>query len=107
MFRGTTARTVFSLPAATPLAVQIFAPAATFATAHTLSHVKAKAPSGPRASVTLVRDDPPALRDRGPHAYRPGTARHTGAIPTPAARRDRSPGTSRTRSSAALQVLCR
>ncbi|MEV7324076.1 hypothetical protein [Streptomyces sp. NPDC093970] len=78
MFRGTTARTVFSLPAATPLAVQIFAPAATFATAHTLSHAKAKTPSG--------------------------------AIPTPAvaaARRDRSPGTYRTRSSAALQVLCR
>ncbi|MFD4506261.1 hypothetical protein [Streptomyces sp. NPDC058457] len=129
MFRGTTARTVLSLLAAALLAVQFFAPTATFAAAHTLSHVEAKAQSGPQPSAKAVRDGSHTLRDHGrcgeppgppPTADRhrsatagwaddrPPTARHTEAIRAsapPTARHHRTSRASRAHSPATLQVF--
>ncbi|MEU6197632.1 hypothetical protein [Streptomyces sp. NPDC047061] len=129
MFRGTTARTVLALLAATLLAVQFFAPTATFATAHTLSHVEAKAQPGPHPSAKAVRDASPALRDHGrcgeppsppqtADRHRSATAgwaddrqpgpRHTEAIRTPGPPPARHHGTSRAsraHSPATLQVF--
>ncbi|MEU9451390.1 hypothetical protein [Streptomyces sp. NPDC048277] len=129
MFRGTTARTVISLLAAALLAVQFFAPAATFAAAHTLSHVEAKAQPGFKSPVKAVRDGSHTLRDHGlcgeppsppPTADRhrsslagwaddrPAAARHTAAIPAsvrPAAKHQRTSRASRAHSPAALQVF--
>ncbi|MFE4967184.1 hypothetical protein [Streptomyces sp. NPDC056660] len=129
MFRGTTARTVFSLLAAALLAVQFFAPAATFAAAHTLSHAEAKAQPGPGPSAKSVRDgshtirahglcgeptSPPRTADRHRAATagwaddRPPTARHTEAIPASvalAAKHQRTSRPSRAHSPAALQVF--
>jgi hypothetical protein len=55
MHRGTTARTAVSLLAAVLLALQFFAPAASFATAHTPSHAEAKAQPGTHPSGTASR----------------------------------------------------
>jgi hypothetical protein len=55
MHRGTTARTVVSLLAAVLLALQLFAPAASFAVAHTPSQAEAKAHSGTKPSGTASR----------------------------------------------------
>ncbi|CAL9606168.1 hypothetical protein [Streptomyces sp. enrichment culture] len=67
MHRGTTARTVVSLLAAVLLALQFFAPTASFATAHTSSHAEAKAHPGTEPSGTASRPGIPfagkALRD--------------------------------------------
>ncbi|MFI6855209.1 hypothetical protein [Streptomyces sp. NPDC050416] len=67
MHRGTTARTVVSLLAAVLLALQLFAPTASFASAHTSSEVEAKAqvgtePSG-KASRPGTKLSGKALRD--------------------------------------------
>ncbi|MGW3133907.1 hypothetical protein [Streptomyces sp. NPDC001076] len=129
MFRGTTARTVLSLLAAALLTVQFFAPAATFAAAHTLSHVEAKAQPGPKSSAQAVRAGSPILRDHGHCGEppsppqnadrhrsatagwaddRPPTARHTEAIRTsvpPPARHHRTSRASRAHSPATLQVF--
>ncbi|MER7937083.1 MULTISPECIES: hypothetical protein [unclassified Streptomyces] len=129
MFRGTTARTVFALLAAALLAVQFFAPTATFAAAHTLRHAEAKAASGPQTHAAILRDDhhvlrghgrcgelpgPPRVADRqrtstaGWADDRPPAARHTEAIPARTALavpRDHAPRTSTTHSPAALQVF--
>jgi hypothetical protein len=50
MYRGTTARTVVSILAAVLLALQLFAPTASFASAHTPREVEAKAQSGAEPS---------------------------------------------------------
>ncbi|MGW1620351.1 hypothetical protein [Streptomyces sp. NPDC002172] len=129
MFRGKTARTVLSLLAAALLAVQFFAPSATFAAAHTLSHVEAKAQSGPKSSAKAVRaashtlrehglcGEPPSLpqtadRHRSATAGwaddRPPTARHTEAIRAsvpPTARHHSTSRASRAHSPATLQVF--
>ncbi|MBW8794585.1 MAG: hypothetical protein JF597_13570 [Streptomyces sp.] len=129
MFRGATARTVLSLLAAALLTVQFFAPAATFAAAHTPSHVEAKAQPGPKLSAKAVRagshtlqehglcgepPGPPQTADRHRAATagwtddRPSTARHSEAIRTPVpptARHLRTPRASRAHSPAALQVF--
>ncbi|GGN01192.1 hypothetical protein [Streptomyces fuscichromogenes] len=132
MFRGKTARTVLSLLAAALLAVQFFAPAATFAAAHTLSHVEAKAQSGPKSSAKAGRDGsytsytlrdhgrcgaptgPPQTADRHRSATagcadeRQHSARHTEAIRTsvpPTARHHRTSRASRAHSPATLQVF--
>ncbi|MER8219212.1 hypothetical protein ABTZ58_01135 [Streptomyces sp. NPDC094143] len=55
MHRGTTARTVVSLLAAVLLALQLFAPTASFATAHTPSQAEAKAHPGTNPSGTASR----------------------------------------------------
>ncbi|NUP20370.1 MAG: hypothetical protein HOZ81_30655 [Streptomyces sp.] len=57
MFRGTTARTVVSLLAAVLLALQFFAPTASFAHAHTVSQAKAKAQPGIKPSGKALRDE--------------------------------------------------
>ncbi|MEV5952414.1 hypothetical protein AB0M11_01320 [Streptomyces sp. NPDC051987] len=129
MFRGTTARTVLSLLAAALLAVQFFAPAATFAAAHTLSHVEAKAQAGPQVSAKTVSVASAVLRDHGrcgeppapPRSVdrhrsatagwadaRPATARHTESIRTPAPAAAGHHGTSRAsraHTQATLQVF--
>ncbi|WP_030248972.1 MULTISPECIES: hypothetical protein [unclassified Streptomyces] len=58
MYRGTTARTVVSLLAAVLLALQFFAPTASFATAHTTSQVEAKAHPGTKPSGKSSRPGP-------------------------------------------------
>jgi hypothetical protein len=63
MFRGTTARTVISLLAATLLALQFFAPSGTFASAHTIRQVEAKAQPGIKPSSKPVRDGSETFRD--------------------------------------------
>ncbi|GAA4545270.1 hypothetical protein ACFYN9_16265 [Streptomyces collinus] len=50
MYRGTTARTVVSLLAAVLLALQFFAPTASFASAHTQSQAEANAQPGTKPS---------------------------------------------------------
>jgi hypothetical protein len=50
MYRGTTARTVVSILAAVLLALQFFAPKASFASAHTPREVEAKAQPGTEPS---------------------------------------------------------
>ncbi|MER6154668.1 hypothetical protein ABT147_03895 [Streptomyces sp. NPDC001868] len=54
--RGTTTRTVLSALAAVLLALMSFAPTASFAAAHTLGHVKAKAKPGNSLTAKPVRD---------------------------------------------------
>ena len=55
MYRGTTARTVVAVLAAALIALQLFAPTASFATAHTHSQAKAKAQPGTKPSGTSSR----------------------------------------------------
>ncbi|MEU2332582.1 hypothetical protein ABZ770_12245 [Streptomyces sp. NPDC006654] len=129
MFRGTTARTVISLLAAALLAVQFFAPTATFAAAHTLSHVEAKAQPGSHPPAKAVREGSGTLRDRGLCGEPPGPAqsadrhrtttagwaddrqaapRHTEAIrasTAPSAEHRRASRASRAHSPATLQVF--
>ncbi|KUO20760.1 hypothetical protein AQJ91_12660 [Streptomyces dysideae] len=57
MFRGTTVRTVVSILAAALLALQFFAPTASFAHAHTASQVEAKAQPGIKLSGKGLRDE--------------------------------------------------
>ncbi|SEE36137.1 hypothetical protein SAMN05216533_2073 [Streptomyces sp. Ag109_O5-10] len=130
MFRGKTARTVLSLLAAALLAVQFFAPVETFAAAHTLSHVEAKAQRGPQSSAKAVRAGSHILRDLHGHCGeppgsprsadrhrsatagwaddRPPSTRHTEAIRTPVpatAGHHSTSRASRAHSPAALQVF--
>jgi hypothetical protein len=65
MFRGTTARTVVSLLAAVLLALQFFAPTASFASAHTARHAMAKDQSGIKHSGKALRDEHVTCRDSG------------------------------------------
>ncbi|WP_030838844.1 hypothetical protein [Streptomyces sp. NRRL S-475] len=55
MFRGTTARTVIAVLATALLALQLFAPTASFATAHTHSQAEAKAHPATKPSGTSSR----------------------------------------------------
>ncbi|MFJ4695767.1 hypothetical protein [Streptomyces sp. NPDC088766] len=57
MFRGTTARTVVSLLAATLLALPFFTLTSSFAHTHTARHVEAKAQPGIKLSATPARDE--------------------------------------------------
>ncbi|WUH26522.1 hypothetical protein OG800_13250 [Streptomyces sp. NBC_00445] len=63
MLRGTTTRTVGAALAAVLLALQFFAPSASFASAHTVGHVEAKAQPGSKLSPKAPRDGILALRD--------------------------------------------
>ncbi|MDN0197348.1 hypothetical protein [Streptomyces sp. S.PNR 29] len=65
MFRGTTARTVVSLLAAVLLALQFFAPTASFASAHTARHAVAKGQPGIKPSGQSLRDEHVHCRDAG------------------------------------------
>ncbi|MGW2639798.1 hypothetical protein [Streptomyces sp. NPDC001348] len=62
MFRGTTARAVLSLLAATLLALQLFTPATAFASAHTSHHVKAGTQPGIKSSAKQA-PGPDTFRD--------------------------------------------
>ncbi|MFE9439819.1 hypothetical protein ACFYO2_12520 [Streptomyces sp. NPDC006602] len=57
MFRGTTVRTVVATLAAVLLALQFFAPTASFASAHTARHAEAKAQPGTKLSGKALRDE--------------------------------------------------
>ncbi|MEV6168907.1 hypothetical protein AB0L99_11865 [Streptomyces sp. NPDC051954] len=65
MFRGTTTRTVISALAAVLLALQFFAPSTSFASAHTVGHVEAKAQPGSKLSPKALRDGLVTFRDAG------------------------------------------
>lgn len=131
MFRGTTARSVISFLAAALLALQLFAPSASFASAHTTREAVAKAPTGADPAGRALRtetvschdagrpgDPTGPLRPRDRHrataagapqaAERPLTSRPTPAVsdpapPDPGHRRPSRPSTDRT--PAALQVF--
>jgi hypothetical protein len=57
MFRITTARTVVALFAAVLLALQFFAPTGSFASAHTIRQVEAKAQPGIKLSGKALRNE--------------------------------------------------
>ncbi len=57
MFRGTTVRTVISTLAAVLLTLPFFAPDASFAHAHTVSQVEAKAQPGIKLAGKALRDE--------------------------------------------------
>ncbi|MGW3653035.1 hypothetical protein [Streptomyces sp. NPDC000878] len=57
MFRGATARIVISLLAATLLALQFFAPTASFASAHTARHAEAKTEPRNKPRAEALRDE--------------------------------------------------
>ncbi|KOV69257.1 hypothetical protein [Streptomyces sp. MMG1121] len=65
MFRGTTARTRFTLLAALLLALQLFAPTGTFASAHTLGQAQAKAEPEITSPAQPARDGVGSLRVPG------------------------------------------
>lgn len=77
MFRGATARTVVSVLAAVLLALELFAPSASFASAHTDRHIEVKAQSGiqpsgkacagTKLSAKALRDEIVNCRDTGQH----------------------------------------
>jgi len=80
MFRGTTARTALALLAAALLALQFFAPAPSFAAAHTTRHAVAKDLPGTKLSGKALRDASATFRD----------CNHSGGGPTgPLRTRDR------------------
>lgn len=78
MFRGTTARTAVSVLAAVLLALQFFAPTASFAHAHTVSQAEAKAQPGTKISGKAMRDE--ALTSR--HCDPSGNGDPTGPLGT-------------------------
>ncbi|MGW2703332.1 hypothetical protein [Streptomyces sp. NPDC001340] len=103
MFRGTTARTLLALLATALLALQFFAPTGTFASAHTLSHAKAKAAPETVRPSKPVRIGAGALRAEHPLiARQTATPQSPGTSGAPHHRITRS---SRAQSPAALQVF--
>ncbi|GAB2717373.1 hypothetical protein [Streptomyces bullii] len=75
MFRGTTTRTVTSLLAGVLLALQFFAPTASFASAHTVRHIEAKAQPGTKPSGKALRDEMVTCRTAGRHGDPTGPLR--------------------------------
>ncbi|NEC91255.1 hypothetical protein G3I71_36890 [Streptomyces sp. SID12501] len=67
MFRGATSRTVFSLLAAALLALQLFAPTASFASAHTARHAEAKTEPRNKPRAADQRDEYVTCGDGGRH----------------------------------------
>ncbi|MFD9395732.1 hypothetical protein ACFWBB_34820 [Streptomyces sp. NPDC060000] len=63
MLRGATARTVLSLLTAALLALPFFAPTPSFAHAHTVRQVEAKAQPGTKLSGAAKRDEIATFRD--------------------------------------------
>ncbi|MGW1718830.1 hypothetical protein [Streptomyces sp. NPDC002156] len=57
MFRGTTVRTVISLLTAALLALQLFTPTASFASAHTARHAEAKTETRNKPRAEALRDE--------------------------------------------------
>ncbi|WP_172639322.1 hypothetical protein [Streptomyces tailanensis] len=77
MLRGTTTRTVISALAAVLLALQLFAPTASFAAAHTPGHAKAKAEPGNTPKANPVREKAVTYRECG-HSEDPTGPLRTG-----------------------------
>ncbi|UGY91914.1 hypothetical protein [Streptomyces gobiensis] len=75
MFRGTTARTVVSILAAVLLGLQVFAPTASFASAHTARHAVAKSQPGIKPSGKALRDEIVTCRDASRHGDPTGPLR--------------------------------
>ncbi|UUU30165.1 hypothetical protein JIX56_09835 [Streptomyces sp. CA-210063] len=73
--RGTTTRTVLSALAAVLLSLTFFTPTASFAAAHTLGHVKAKAEPGNTLTAKPVRDKAVTYRTCAPSQDPTGPAR--------------------------------
>ncbi|MFD7135517.1 hypothetical protein [Streptomyces sp. NPDC059894] len=73
MFRGEAIRTAVSLLAAVLLSLPLFAPAPSFAHAHTVRHAKANAQPGIKPSGTTQRDETvtPLACDRSGALYDP------------------------------------
>ncbi|MFJ8135587.1 hypothetical protein [Streptomyces sp. NPDC096013] len=65
MFRGKTARTVITLITTVLLALQFFAPTASFAPAHTVRHAEAKAQPVLKLGGKAVRTETITFRDCG------------------------------------------
>ncbi|MCX5424434.1 hypothetical protein [Streptomyces sp. NBC_00078] len=95
MFRGTTARTALALVTGILLALQFFAPTASFAAAHTGRHAVAKALPGTNPSGKALRDESATLRGCG----------HTGGPTGPLRTRDRHVNTGCTSEEPERQVL--
>ncbi|WP_225830562.1 hypothetical protein [Streptomyces sp. NK08204] len=76
MFRGTTARTVLTLLAATLLTLGFFAPTGSFTSAHTLSHARAKGGPVTTPPTKPLRDTADAFRAPS-HPVEPVGTRHT------------------------------
>ncbi|WP_201452702.1 hypothetical protein [Streptomyces sp. HM190] len=93
MLRGAAPRTVIAALAAVLLALQFFTPTTSFASAHTLGHVKAKATPGKALPATPVRDPAATARACG-HSEDP-----TGPVRT----RDRHRATTHTASGAPVR----
>ncbi len=66
MLRGKTVRTVLAALAAALLALQFFAPTASFASAHTVRHAEAKAQPGTKPSGKALRDESATHRQCDP-----------------------------------------
>ncbi|MGW0335958.1 hypothetical protein ACWD0J_29560 [Streptomyces sp. NPDC003011] len=66
MFRGTTVRTALGLLTAALLALQLFAPTASFASAHTGRQAEAKAQPGFKLPGKALRDETAAQRHCDP-----------------------------------------
>jgi hypothetical protein len=67
MFRGTKTRTAISLLAALMLALQLFAPTASFASAHTARHAEAKTEPRNKPRGAAQRDEYVTCGDGGRH----------------------------------------
>ncbi|MEH0417637.1 hypothetical protein [Streptomyces sp. B21-083] len=67
MFRSATARSVIALLAAALLALQFFAPTASFASAHTARHVEAKTEPRNKPRAAAQRDEDVTCGDGGRH----------------------------------------
>ncbi|MBN0046867.1 hypothetical protein JS756_22685 [Streptomyces actuosus] len=92
MFRGKTARTLLPALAAALLVLQVFAPSASFASAHTSRHAEATTLPDIDPWTTTQGDESDAYRDCCPAGGRPGTGgpvagrdRHRHTDPTPQA----------------------
>ncbi|MFD3497333.1 hypothetical protein ACFWWT_01350 [Streptomyces sp. NPDC058676] len=66
MFRGTTVRNMVAMLAAVLLALQFFAPTASFASAHTIRHAEAKAQLGTKPYGKALRDESATHRQCDP-----------------------------------------
>ncbi|RMB82913.1 hypothetical protein CTZ28_26620 [Streptomyces shenzhenensis] len=72
MFRGRTHRSALTLLTTLLLTLQFFAPADSFASAHTIRHVEAKTPSGSEISGKASRDGTGTHRDTERFEEQPG-----------------------------------
>ncbi len=99
MFRGKTARSVITLITAVLLALQFFAPTASFAPAHTARHAEAKAQPVLKLGGKALRTETITFRDCGASGTPPSrcACATVTAPPTAGRRRPSAPCSRRTR----------